>query len=275
MQTIGERLEEARKRKGISIREAAEATKIRGDYLQRFENNQFDINLSELYVRGFLRTYSNFLKLPAERVVSDYRALAPSTDEKPRTPNREVYGRMDLSIASANGSSKSKNDDLPPEPVVADAGDKGDSRPRTFARIGTSLPDMPMIEGRLLMRIGAIAGAVLLVILVIWGIKSAVSNSSSSSAKRQPAVAAAPAEQPMITIYAIDSVRVKLVQASDSKEILPTTTLVRGETRSFPRTGKMLLTYSEGKNVELEYGGNRYKMPTAGWDQVNIPAPTP
>ena len=32
MQTIGERLEEARKRKGISIREASEATKIRSEY---------------------------------------------------------------------------------------------------------------------------------------------------------------------------------------------------------------------------------------------------
>jgi cytoskeleton protein RodZ len=56
MQTIGERLEEARKRKGISIREAAEATKIRGDYLHKYENNQFDIKLPEIYVRGFLRT---------------------------------------------------------------------------------------------------------------------------------------------------------------------------------------------------------------------------
>ena len=58
MQSIGERLEEARKKKGISIREAAEATKIRGDYLQQFENNRFDINLTEIYVRGFLRAYA-------------------------------------------------------------------------------------------------------------------------------------------------------------------------------------------------------------------------
>ena len=34
MQSIGERLEEARKRKGISLREAAEATKIRSDFLR-------------------------------------------------------------------------------------------------------------------------------------------------------------------------------------------------------------------------------------------------
>ena len=54
MQTIGERLEEARKRKGISVREAAETTKIRSDYLQKFEANSFDVNLPPLYIRGFV-----------------------------------------------------------------------------------------------------------------------------------------------------------------------------------------------------------------------------
>ncbi|MDP5080533.1 MAG: helix-turn-helix domain-containing protein, partial [Opitutales bacterium] len=47
MQSIGERLEEARKRKGISLREAAEATKIRGDFLGYFEQNKFDFELPE------------------------------------------------------------------------------------------------------------------------------------------------------------------------------------------------------------------------------------
>lgn len=75
MQTIGERLEEARKRKGISIREAAEATKIRGDYLHKFESNQFDIKLPEIYVRGFIRLYAVFLKLPGDKFVTDYLAL--------------------------------------------------------------------------------------------------------------------------------------------------------------------------------------------------------
>ena len=41
MQSIGERLEEARKRNGITVREAAAATKIRGDYINSFESNTF------------------------------------------------------------------------------------------------------------------------------------------------------------------------------------------------------------------------------------------
>src|SRR5882672_7909165 len=117
MQTIGERLEEARKKKGISIREAAEATKIRGDYLQKFESNHFDIGLTEIYTRGFLRTYSNFLRLPADRILSDYTSLGRG-ETRPRQPSREVYGRMDITVSSVGESSERATppnpDDTPP-----------------------------------------------------------------------------------------------------------------------------------------------------------------
>src|SRR5206468_2106384 len=98
MQTIGERLEEARKKKGISIREAAEATKIRGDYLQKLESNQFDLGLTDIYTRGFLRNYCTFLKIPHERIMNDYAALGRG-ETRSRQPNREVYGRMDVPAA--------------------------------------------------------------------------------------------------------------------------------------------------------------------------------
>ena len=68
---IGQKLEEARNRKGISIREASESTKIRGDYLSAFEAGQFDSNLPEVYLRGFIRLYSRFLDLDQEAMLSD------------------------------------------------------------------------------------------------------------------------------------------------------------------------------------------------------------
>src|SRR3954463_16685096 len=117
MQTIGERLEEARKKKGISIREAAEATKIRGDYLQKFESNHFDIGLTEIYTRGFLRTYANFLKVPSDRLLNDYSALGRG-EARPRTPRREVYGSMDIAVASAGEPSDRAP---PPEEGAAEA----------------------------------------------------------------------------------------------------------------------------------------------------------
>ncbi len=101
MQTIGERLEEARKHKGISVREAAESTKIRGEYLAAFENNSFQIDLPEIYIRGFLRNYANFLKLNGTRILTDYDGLsggesqhtAKSATQENQT---ESYGRLEL-----------------------------------------------------------------------------------------------------------------------------------------------------------------------------------
>ncbi|HAE10436.1 MAG TPA: hypothetical protein DCG39_02220 [Opitutae bacterium] len=68
---IGQKLEEARNRKGISLREASESTKIRGDYLGAFEAGQFDVNLPEVYLRGFIRLYARFLGLDQEATLAD------------------------------------------------------------------------------------------------------------------------------------------------------------------------------------------------------------
>ncbi len=68
---IGKKLEEARNRKGISIREASESTKIRGDFLSAFEEGRFDVNLPEVYLRGFIRVYARFLGIDPESAVAD------------------------------------------------------------------------------------------------------------------------------------------------------------------------------------------------------------
>lgn len=76
MQTIGERLLEARQRRGVSIREAAESTKVRGDYLMAMEANQFDsIPLADVYKRGFLKIYARFLRLDSDRITGEYNGL--------------------------------------------------------------------------------------------------------------------------------------------------------------------------------------------------------
>ena len=68
---IGQKLEEARNRKGISIREASESTKIRGDYLSAMEVSSFDIDLPEVYLRGFVRLYARFLDLDQDAILAD------------------------------------------------------------------------------------------------------------------------------------------------------------------------------------------------------------
>jgi len=96
MPNIGDRLEEARKRQGISIREASEATKIRGDLLLSLENNNFDFDLPDVYKRGFLKLYGRYLKLDVDKLMTDFDAAMLGRSKVKRSDSREFFGRMDL-----------------------------------------------------------------------------------------------------------------------------------------------------------------------------------
>ncbi|MFZ9345143.1 MAG: helix-turn-helix domain-containing protein [Opitutales bacterium] len=73
MQTLGERLQEARQRLGVTLREAAEFTKIRTDYLQAMEAGQFEsIPLADVYKRGFVKLYAKYLRLDEEKAAADF-----------------------------------------------------------------------------------------------------------------------------------------------------------------------------------------------------------
>ena len=82
MASIGQKLEEARNRKGISIREAEEATKIRGHFLASFEKDIFDVDLPPVYLSGFLKNYARFLGLDPEAVLAELDVLLPSRSGK-------------------------------------------------------------------------------------------------------------------------------------------------------------------------------------------------
>ncbi len=94
MQTIGEKLLEARQRQGISIREAADATKVRGEFLDAMESNQFErIGLADVYRRGFLKIYAKYLRLDPERLLSDYATQVQSRLTQPvaRRGTRDIF----------------------------------------------------------------------------------------------------------------------------------------------------------------------------------------
>ena len=271
MQTIGERLEDARKRKGISIREAAEATKIRGDYLQRFEGNQFDLGLAEIYVKGFLRSYAHFLGLPADRIINDFNGLGLGSGSRPRTPSREVYGRMDLSVATTEGSSESA---APSAPEASPAPAR--SHPGAFALGGGNLHQGSQMDPAVIMRIATGAVALLVVVLIIWGVKSMISDGRAKKAVATTNLQVAP--ESTITLVAVNPVSVQVsiknTDGSPGEIILPNTPLARGEQRSVPWHSALFITATAGENLQVEFNGKRSPMPFKGYDRAALPAPS-
>ena len=252
MQTIGERLEEARKRKGISIREAAEATKIRGDYLHKYENNQFDIKLPEIYVRGFLRTYAIYLKLSGEKIINDYHALGLGDAAKNgRSLNREVYGRMDISVATAKaGTVAEAPSPASPSHTGADVV-PSDKNPATFR---PRAPGGFSLDPNLILKAGALlCGAIILVLLLIWGIVALTGD--RPSADDVTWVKAQPGDH-VLNLAAITSVPLVTVTEKPTGTVLYRGPLKAGESRPLPYNQGMTIVCETPQSLQVEVGGN-------------------
>lgn len=55
----------------MSIQDVAEATKIKTEHLMALESGDYNSFAAPIYIRGFVRTYANLLKLDAMQVMTD------------------------------------------------------------------------------------------------------------------------------------------------------------------------------------------------------------
>jgi helix-turn-helix protein/uncharacterized protein DUF4115 len=83
---LGNSLREARLRQALDFPEVEQATKIRPKYLRALEDEQFDILPGQTYVKGFLRTYAEYLGLDGQLYVDEYNSRYIHVDEE--TPLR-------------------------------------------------------------------------------------------------------------------------------------------------------------------------------------------
>jgi hypothetical protein len=81
---IGNSLREARVRRGIELVQAEGATKIRTKYLRALEEEQFELLPSETYVKGFLRTYADYLGLDGQLYVDEFNSRFVVDDREHR-----------------------------------------------------------------------------------------------------------------------------------------------------------------------------------------------
>jgi cytoskeleton protein RodZ len=94
---IGRTLRLAREKRGLSLQQVEEATKIRARYLRDLENGNFDV-LPAVYVLGSLKTYAEHLGLDGAAMTGELRrqaSLQPEQDQAPEVPpSREPRGLL-------------------------------------------------------------------------------------------------------------------------------------------------------------------------------------
>jgi len=71
---IGSSLREARIRQGIDFPALEQGTKIRAKYLRALEDERFELLPAHTYIKGFLRSYADFLGLDGELYVDEYNS---------------------------------------------------------------------------------------------------------------------------------------------------------------------------------------------------------
>jgi cytoskeletal protein RodZ len=102
---IGNSLREARIRRGLSIKDVEDATKIRSKYLEALEEDDFEVLPGSTYVKAFLRTYAAFLKLDADALIAEYRSGYEPRGEEPVVVRSE-FNRERRSPTSAERKRK-------------------------------------------------------------------------------------------------------------------------------------------------------------------------
>lgn len=282
--TIGERLEEARKRRGISIREAAEATKIRGDYLMSMEDNSMDIDLPEIYKRGFLKNYARFLKIDPDKLLTDYDAQQIGKVSSVRIPGerergrererdnehpRESFGRMELKgHESASFSKPERNAEPQPPPAQTP---------------GVSTTPLPSLADNMIyVKVAAGVLSVLLLGLLIFALIRVLQDDSSveinpelaeTTVSSSSGNASSETTSPRsITLRAEDSVTI-IVDQIDPEERLYFGTLNAGEIIPIEKTGPVKIRFSNGPALIIEQPDGKTLRPASegSFGQIVIP----
>jgi len=83
---IGNSLREARERQGLEYSQIELATKIRAKYIRALEDEHFEVLPTGTYIKGFLRSYAEFLGLDGQLYVDEYnsRNVVDSFDDMPQ-----------------------------------------------------------------------------------------------------------------------------------------------------------------------------------------------
>lgn len=148
MQRIGRVLREAREARNLTIQAVEEATKIRRKYLEALEGGREADLPGEVYLKGFLRSYGNYLGLDGAGLVEQYKQ-----EQEAQSASQQPVG------ADARARK--------PEKPAAEQSQEGQRPAFTFAQVG--LFEKMVKRAGLLVVLAAVAGGVIWAGWVIGG----------------------------------------------------------------------------------------------------------
>ena len=90
--TAGECLKRKREELDISLRDISEKLKIKSDYLENLERGTYEKLPPDVFVRGFIKSYAQFVGLDSEKMVSIYnREKKIENKIEKKSKKKEIY----------------------------------------------------------------------------------------------------------------------------------------------------------------------------------------
>ena len=278
MQNIGEKIEEARKRKGISIREASEATKIRSDFLSNIEKNIYEYDLPEIYKKGFIKNYARYLKLDPDQILSQYQEQLIEHSLNKKKGNSELFGKS-LELPKNQEGTKSPSADRPslgtisiePKQEELEMEEPNEPDPKTNKDV--------YIKSTL---VGV--GTIFAILVVIWIINLAIGMGTKESSNYGQGVSnIEKSNTPIpvkaedegfliseITIKAIDDVFIYVLEKM-SGEILFNKVMSKGEVITLKRQGPVDIASTSAENFVAISNNKEYQPSGQGLCNITIP----
>ncbi|MEN6411164.1 MAG: RodZ domain-containing protein [Veillonellales bacterium] len=104
MQTVGQALRSEREKKNLTIKDIEAATSIRSLYINAIEEDNYKVIPGEVYLKGFIRNYANYLGLNGEEMVALYRESQAPVEPEPEVPARKkVAPKKDTPVSLRTG----------------------------------------------------------------------------------------------------------------------------------------------------------------------------
>lgn len=251
MKNLGEKLSAARNAMGLTIRDAADSTRLRIDIITNMEAGEFSFSLPEIYKRGFLRIYASFLKLNVDEILAEFEALQSVRKASEPRGKKNILERI--------------------SPVAKNEFETPQSMESRYDVPADEVEETPAADYSKYFKLGAVfLGVLLVVILIILGVSSLVrpnvpeANPDIQMSATQPAQIAnepaKPQKEYSLVVSALRDTYITVFFPQDYNNHLYSGAIAAGEKKEFKYKTPININTSDAQNIELFRNGKKLDL---------------
>lgn len=238
MKNLGAKLKAAREAMQLSLRDVADATRLRIPVLEKMEDGSFDYDLQDVYKRGFLRIYAAFLKLNVDDVMREYNTAMAMR----RSAGDSRRGLLVAASVDEEQSQATSFDDAAEE-NRSDVDSEADLTAK-YVKFG----------GLLVLGILSIVVVVMIVSSITKNSTDAVPESASNAAVS--AINDVSVEPAKLFIEASGDTYVTVAKAANQSDVVFTGALKAGQSKDFALTEPLFVRATDASKIKMKRGND-------------------